>query len=295
MENSREVTTFRSFWRVSCVAAIGMGALLQTAAAQQPAPPPQPKKSFKDAKVVSNGENMIRPNPYDKFIALDAALGADAIKWKEVMNRTQVSVDPDALKDTKVAIPAVLGFRICDGIMAIKARDSEKLNSCANDIEKLGKKLGVTDGDLKRAKIVRSFANRGEWGRVFLELGYLQQDIEAVLQRQAGEGGKAPVRKILYAAGWLQGARYTSGLVRDNYNPKTAGILREPLLVKELKSDLDSTGLEADPIVKRMSETLGELQKLVNVELRAPLPEESVIKMADLAAKTVIESSKEAK
>jgi hypothetical protein len=252
------------------------------------------KKSFKDYKTVT-GENMIRPNPYDKFIALDSALATGTIKWKEVMNRTEVNIDPDTLKDTKVAIPAVLGFRICDGIMAIKARDAEKLNSCADHIEKLGKKLGVTDDDLRRAKMVRSFATRGEWGRVFLELGYLQQDIERVLQRESGAGGKAPVRKILYAAGWLQGARYTSSLVNQNYNVKTAGILREPLLVKELKSDLDSTGLPNDGIIKLISDSMTELQKLVTVELRAPLPKESVVAMAELTAKTVVACVKEAK
>jgi hypothetical protein len=85
------------------------------------------KGTFKDAKLVTTGENMIRPNPYDKFIALDSALGAESIKWKEVMNRTEVNVDPDTLKDTKVAIPALLGFRICDGIMAIKARDTRRI------------------------------------------------------------------------------------------------------------------------------------------------------------------------
>jgi hypothetical protein len=293
MENSREVAT--KSLRVTFSAMVGVCLLSQVGSAQQTPPPPQPKKSFKDAKVVNNGENMIRPNPYDKFIALDSALGTDAIKWKEVMNRTEVRVDPDSLKDTKVAIPALLGFRICDGIMSIKARDSEKLNSCANDIEKLGKKLGVTDADLKRAKIVRSFANRGEWGRVFLELGYLQQDIEAVLQRQAGDGSKAPVRKILYAAGWLQGARYTSGLVRDNYNENTAGILREPLLVKTLKSDLDSTGLTGDPLIAKISGAMGQLQKLVDVGLREPLSKEAVTEMADLTSKTVVSCSKEAK
>lgn len=254
-----------------------------------------PKTSFKNAKTVTNDGGVMRPNPYDKFIALDGALGADGIKWKEVMNRTEVNIDPDTIKDTKVAIPALLGFRICDGVMAIKARDAEKLNSCADHIEKMGKKLGVTDEDLRRAKMVRSFATRGEWGRVFLELGYLQQDIERVLQRESGVGGKAPVRKILYAAGWLQGARYTSSLVKDHYSDKTGGILREPLLVKELKADLDSAGMPDAPIIKLMSTAMSELQKLVTVELRKPLTKDSVDAMAKLTAQTVVACVKEAK
>ncbi|MEI6675366.1 MAG: hypothetical protein WCO57_09335 [Verrucomicrobiota bacterium] len=282
--------------RLLALSVIAASLVLPLAIGQDsPEKKPSSKEALRNSKTVSTGENMIRPNPYDKFIALDSALGAETIKWKEVMNRTEVNIDPDTVKDTKVAIPALLGFRICDGVMAIKARDAEKLNACADHIEKLGKKLGVTDADLRRAKMVRSFATRGEWGRVFLELGYLQQDIEAVLQRESGASGKAPVRKILYAAGWLQGARYTSSLVRDHYNERTGGLLREPLLVKELKADLDGTGLPNTGIVKLLSDSMTELEKLVNVELRKALSKDSVEAMAKLTAQTVVACVKEAK
>lgn len=251
------------------------------------------KRGFNDTKTVEI--QVMRPNPYDKFIALDGALGVGTVNWTQVFNANAATVDPDKLKDTDVAIPALLGFRICDGVMAIKARDAAKLNECANDIEKLGKKLGVTDNDLRRAKLVRSFANQGEWGRVFLELGYLQQDIERILQRESKTPGKAPVQKILYAAGWLQGARYTSRLVNDNYNPKTASLLREPLLVKHLKADLDGTGLPMEGIMLKLSEALGKLEKLVDVELHGSLTKENVEEMSRLTAVTVNECLKEAK
>lgn len=251
------------------------------------------KKNPASAREVE-GELMLRPDPYAKLIALDAALGEGVIKWSEVINRTQVDFDADAITDKTVAMPALLGFRICDGVMAIRARDAEKLNACAEDIEKISKKLGVKDSDLKRAKMVRSFANSGEWTRVFLELGYLQMEIENVLQRESNGTGKAPVRKILYAAGWLQGARYTSNLVKDNYNAKTAGILREPLLVKALKKDLDQAGLPNTGIMKLLSDALGELEKLVNVGIHQPLSQESVEAMAGLTSKTVVNCLKSA-
>lgn len=251
------------------------------------------KKNPASAREVE-GELVLRPDPYPKLIALDAALGEGVIKWSEVINRTQVDFDADAITDKTVAMPALLGFRICDGVIAIRARDAEKLNACAEDIEKISKKLGVKDSDLKRAKMVRSFANSGEWTRVFLELGYLQMEIENVLQRESNGTGKAPVRKILYAAGWLQGARYTSNLVKDNYNAKTAGILREPLLVKGLKKDLDQAGLPNTGIMKLLSDGLGELEKLVNVGIHQPLPQESVEAMAGLTSKTVVNCLKSA-
>lgn len=261
--------------------------LLAVLSAMPPAVGQDSKTSFKNAKTVARDGGVMRPNPMAKLQALESALGTEAIPWSEVLNRTEVNIDPDTVHDTQVAIPALLGFRICDGIMAIKARDAEKLNACANHIEKMGKRLGVTDDDLKRAKMVRSFANRGEWGRVFLELGYLQSDIETVLQRESGKDGRAPVTRILYAAGWLQAARYTSGLVRDHYNASTGGILREPLLVKELKDDLDSAGLPQSGIIGLMSEAMGKLQQLVTVDLHQPLPKDRVEAMAKLTEQTV--------
>jgi hypothetical protein len=251
------------------------------------------KRNFKDFK--EQGMEVMRPNPYDKFIALDGALKTGAINWNKVYSSNLADCDPDKLTDTKVAIPALLGFRICDGVMAIKARDAPKLNDCADDIEKLGKKLGVTDADLRRAKLVRTFANQKEWGRVFLELGYLQQDIERVLERESQTPGKAPVKKILYAAGWLQGVRYTSRLVNDHYGPKTAGLLREPLLVKALKADLDATNLPKEGILLKLSDALGKLEKLVDVELHGALSKEAIAEMATLSSKTVNDCLKEAK
>jgi hypothetical protein len=251
------------------------------------------KASFGDTKTVEG--SMIRPNPYDKFIALDDALGATAIDWGSLLTQVQVNLDPDKYSDTRESIPALLGFRICDGVMAIKARDSEALRSCADDIEALGKKMGVKDQDLRRAKLVRSYASRGLWTRVFLELGFLQQDIENVLQRDFdGDHDGVPVGKILYAAGWMQGARYTSTIVSKNYNRVTAGLLREPKLVAELNKQLNSVEGKNGALVKSLSKALVELEGLVDVPVGGSLPQEDVKRIAELTSQIITTSVKEA-
>ncbi|MCH7228917.1 hypothetical protein [Haloferula sp. A504] len=252
------------------------------------------KTSFNDAKTIDG--SMIRPNPYDKFIALDDALGENTVDWRGILSTLQVDVNPEDLSDKEVGIPAMLGFRICDGVMAIKARDAEMLRACADDIEALGKIMGVTDGDLRRAKLVRSYADRGLWTRVFLELGFLQQDIENVLKRdfdKSSEKGTVPVGKILYAAGWMQGARYTSTIISQNYNPTTAGLLREPRLVAELNKQLGEVSNRKDAdIVKILSTALTELEQLVDVPMGGKISEKNVKRIAEVTS-TIVSKCRE--
>ena len=87
------------------------------------------------------------------------------------------------------------------------------------------------DADLGRARSVRAAANKGEWLKVFMELGFLQQDIMKKIDspEQSNHG------TLLIVTGWMQGARYTSTVIDENYSPETSNLLREPLLAKALK------------------------------------------------------------
>lgn len=236
-----------------------------------------------------------RPNPINKFHAIDRELAAltagnDGF-WLQYLNKVQTDINPDDYSDTKVAIPALLGFRICDGVMAIKARNREKLNQCADDIEKLAKKMGVSDQEMIGARKVRTYAERGEWNRVVLELGYLQQQIEAA------QAGGADAKKILYAAGWLQGARYSSTIIHENYREEVASFLREPLLAKDLADNLRSVNPAAagHPIVKSLLGAMDEIADLIDVPIHATVPKDKVEKMFTTATAAVRASVQAAK
>jgi hypothetical protein len=239
-------------------------------------------------KAFSRDDNApqahVRPNPYDKFIGLDSALG-NKVRWGDTLAKVQVHIDPDQYSDKSVSIPILLGYRICDGVMAIKARDAEKLNSCASDIEKLARKMGVPDARMTRARMVRMYANRGEWPRVFLELAYLQVDIEATVQEIAGTDCK----KILYAAGWLQGIRYTSTVVSENYNADASSLLREPRFVEELAQQLGEIDAKkkASPAIEELAGSLKSLRDLINVAKNAPIEQKNINEILSIASKTV--------
>jgi hypothetical protein len=100
------------------------------------------------------------PTPYDKFLALDQLVPSGEINWGQTFRKVAVDIDPDQFTDKDTVIPMVLGVRIADGVMAVKARDVELLNKAASDIETLAKRMGVPDSDLNRARAVRAAANK---------------------------------------------------------------------------------------------------------------------------------------
>ncbi len=247
------------------------------------------KAPFDPSKAQEGGLGM--PSPYDKFLALNQLVEEGMIDWRGLYRGVAVGIDPDQWSDTEVGIPLVLGLRIADGIMAIQARDAELLSGAANDIEKLAMKLGVTDEELERARTVRTYANQGEWLRVFMELGFLQQDILKTVARAENS-----VRgDLMIASGWLQGARYTTQIVLDNYGTEVSNTLREPLMVdaiaKKLQEQPASTK-ETAPVAMLLS-SLPEIKEIINVGLDDPVPQagvERIKQLADAYAQAVLNS-----
>ena len=237
-----------------------------------------------DPKTAEDG-GLGMPTPYDKFLALDGALGKARVNWKAAFAKTKVDVDPDEIADTKVALPTLLGFRIADGAMAIKAHDAELLNQCASDIEAMAKKLGVGEAELARAKKIRASANAGEWLRVFLDMGFLQQDVLRTLGRAENKDRST----LVIAGGWLQGARSVASVIEDNYTPDASNILREPMLAGALLAKLQALpeGTRHSPVVEKMVTSLREIKTIVDIKLDGTISPEKVERVRTLASEVV--------
>jgi len=188
--------------------------------------------------------------------------------------------DPE---DLDVAVPAALGARIADGVLAVKARDAEALNAAAADIEKLAKLLGVPDDDMARAKKVRAAANAGKWLEVFMELGFLQLKIMQNLE-SAGPRGD-----VLIIAGWMQGARYTTAVIIDNYSPENSNFLREPKLAEALMKVAEKlpAATKSSPIGTALLAGLPRMHKLIDIALTGSIPLEGVKEMHDYSTKVI--------
>lgn len=233
------------------------------------------------ADVQLNDSDIVRISPtptvIEKFTALQMRMEQQNLDWVRVYNANQIDFDPDELTDKEVHMPVALGIRMTDGIIAIMAKHAESLNSAADDIEKIAKKLGVSDKDLARAKQVQAFANRGAWNRVYMELGWLQRDVMATLDRD----GNRDRRSLLLCAGWLQAAYITSGLVKDNYNEDRSTLLREPIMLKALIAELDTAkeSSKATPIYKALHDAMTQTLAVVDTPVGAPIPRESIEKI----------------
>lgn len=239
------------------------------------------KAPFDPSRAEQAGIGM--PTPYDKFLALDLELAKVKVNWKSLFARFECDIEPDDYQDLEVAVPAALGVRIADGVMAIKARDAEALNKAASDIEKLAETLGVPDEKMARAKKVRSAANNDKWLEVFMELGFLQLDI----MNELADNG--PRGDILIIAGWMQGARYTSAIISENYTPSVSNFLREPRLSEALMRMAEKlpAGSKAHPIGKAILSSLPKMHSLIDIPLTGTISEDGVKQIHNLATAVV--------
>lgn len=251
-----------------------IGALCLPAWAQQDEPA-KPEFNKANAKVAE----LPLPNPFDKLIAIEEVVGAGKIDWSALADSIAVDVDANDFPG-KADASMALGVKIADGIVAIKAQNVEKLNRSADQLEALGKNLGATDDDLKRARQVRDLANRGDWLMVFLELGFLQTDILQKLNTPEN----LPYRTLVVASGWLQGARYATSLISANYTPELSNILREPVLAGELKKQVAAlpADLQKSAKVGQISKAVEVAYPIVNVALTAPVAKEDVAKLKSI-------------
>lgn len=234
-------------------------------------------------KAQSAGLGM--PSPFDKFLAIDVELKGK-VNWKKAYAASSEKLDPDKFTDKEIGIPMALGVRIADGVMAVKARDAEMLNQCADDIEKLAKRMGIADGELRRARDVRDAANRGEWLRVFMDLAFFQQDIMRLIR--TGENQSRGT--LLIVSGWMQGARYTTKMIGENYSPELSNILREPVLAKALLDEIKTlpAALQKDPRIARLrDEALPAVYSIVNVKTTEAIAKQRVAELEKIATQIV--------
>jgi hypothetical protein len=235
--------------------------------------PPFDPSTAKDAQLPL-------PSPYDKMLAIEVAAGDRKVDWSGVYDAIAIDVDANAMPD-KTAAALALGVKIADGLVAVKSQDIEKLNTCATQIESLAKKLGATDDDLQRARLVRENANKGKWLDVFLELGFLQADIMKILLRPENEN----MRRLIIATGWMQGARHVTYYLGENYQPEISNVLREPLLVGALNDDVQALPEEvlSNPRVGGLPKATAGALPIVTVEVGEAVTPENVAKLKALA------------
>jgi hypothetical protein len=223
---------------IGCCAAIGA------------APPRLPPDQL--AKAVRH-ESISIPTPGELFAAL-AKPGKP--NWSgqyrapipmTYRNRAQIALN--------------LGGLIADGFIAVEAKDSQQVKNTGSDIIKLAKALGVSENLLRRGNSLNEFAENDEWDALQEELEATQNEVKSSMQSHSDQD----LVILVSVGGWVRGTQVVSAAIMQNYNERSAKVLRQPALVSFIEAKLNdiSPELSAEPLVKDVKEKLSGVEKLV--------------------------------
>ena len=205
------------------------------------------------AKAIRNDSISI-PTPGELFAALEKPgkpnwvgqmRGPVATTYK---NRPQIALN--------------LGSLIADGFIAVEAKDSQQVKNIGSDIIKLAKALGVSENLLSRGNSINEFAENDEWDVLQEELEATQNEVKSSMQTHSDQD----LVILVSVGGWIRGTQVVSSAIMQNYDERSAKVLRQPALVSFIHSKINeiSPGLRAEPLVKDVNEQLIGIEKLVS-------------------------------
>jgi hypothetical protein len=155
-----------------------------------------------------------------------------------------------------------LGGLIADGFIAVEAQDSQQVKNIGTDIIKMAKALGVSENILSRGNSINEFAENGEWDALQEELEATQNEVKTSMQTHSDQD----LVILVSLGGWIRGTQVVSAAVMQNYDERSARVLRQPALVNFMQAKVNdiSPGMRDNPLVKKVSDELVEIEKLVS-------------------------------
>jgi hypothetical protein len=155
-----------------------------------------------------------------------------------------------------------LGGLIADGFIAVEAKDGQQVKNIGSDIIKLAKALGVSEHLLGRGKSINEFAENSEWDTLQEELEATQNEVKSSMQSHADQD----LVILVTLGGWIRGTQVVTAAIMQNYDERSARVLRQPALVRFMQSKINevSPELRQEPLVRDVSEQLNGIEKLVS-------------------------------
>src|SRR6266536_176693 len=155
-----------------------------------------------------------------------------------------------------------LGGLIADGFIAVEAKDSQQVKNIGSDIIKLAKALGVSENLLGRGNSINEFAENNEWDTLQEELEATQNEVKSSMQSHSDQD----LVILVSVGGWVRGTQVVSAAIMQNYDERSAKVLRQPALISFIHSKINdiSPELRAEPRVKDVNEQLMDIEKLVS-------------------------------
>src|SRR2546430_9029540 len=260
--------------RLATLGAIGLIASVLATIGAEPARLPADQL----AKAVRSDSISI-PTPGELFAALEKPGKTD---WAGPYS----GPTPMTYRD-RAQIALKLGGLIADGFIAVEAKDSQQVKNIGSDIIKLAKALGVSQNLLSRGNSINEFAENNEWDTLQEELEATQNEVKSSMQSHSDQD----LVILVSLGGWIRGTQVVSASILQNYDERSAKLLRQPALVSFMQSKVNdvSSDLRNEPLVKTVSEQLGGMQKLVSFPAaKAPTLDE--VRKVNDASKKMMEA-----
>jgi hypothetical protein len=205
------------------------------------------------AKAVKNDAISI-PTPGELFAALEKP---GKPNWSGQFRGPL----PTTYKN-RAQIALNLGGLIADGFIAVEAQDGQQVKNIGTDIIKMAKALGVSENILSRGNSINEFAENSEWDALQEELEATQNEVKTSMQSHSDHD----LVIMVSLGGWIRGTQVVSAAVLQNYDERSAKVLRQPALINFIHTQMDdvSPGMREDPLVKEVRNQLGGLEQLVS-------------------------------
>src|SRR5436305_2646133 len=216
------------------------------------------------AKAVKSDSISI-PTPGELFVALGKSA---KINWSG-----QYRGPMPVTYSNRAQIALNLGGLIADGFIAVEAKDSQQVKNIGSDIIKLAKALGVSENLLSRGNSINEFAENDEWDVLQEELEATQNEVKSSMQTHSDQD----LVILVSVGGWIRGTQVVSAAIMQNYDERSAKVLRQPALVSFIHSKIGeiSPQLRGEPLVKNVSQQLTGIEKLVSFPVgKAPSVDE---------------------
>ncbi len=162
---------------------------------------------------------------------------------------------------TRAQIALNLGGLIADGFIAVEAQDTQQVKNIGGDVVKLAKALGVSENILARGNSINQFAENDEWSALQEELEATQNEVKASMQSHRDQD----LVILVSLGGWIRGTQVVSGVVAKNYDERLGQILRQPELLRFIRSKVGqiSPDLQNDPLVSSVNRQLQTIEQMV--------------------------------
>ena len=180
-----------------------------------------------------------------------------------------------------------LGGLIADGFIAVEAKDGQQVKNIGSDIIKLAKALGVSENLLSRGNSINEFAENDEWDTLQEELEATQNEVKSSMQSHSDQD----LVILVSLGGWIRGTQVVSGAIMQNYDVRSAKVLRQPALISFMQSKISeiSPELRGEPLVKDVNEQLTGIEKLVSFPAGKAPSVEQVRKVNEAVGKVMEE------